>query len=122
MDTGRARLGTASRRRTWWAAWDRHPRVARGKTRCTRAVRTSASSRSTSASERLPARAGEPVVSAPLLRLEAPRRSVGLLDPAGLHQSLERAVERAWPEADFPVRLPEHVLEDAIAVSFTAGQ
>ena len=54
------------------------------------------------------------------LTLAAP--PVAFLDPARLHQPLQRAVDRSRSEAHGAVGLPQHVLEDAVAVALAVGE
>ena len=70
--------------------------------------------------ERLTAGARQPIVAAPLV--DGGGRAVALLDPARLHQPLQRAVDRPGPEPHRAVGVTQHVLEDAVAVALAAGE
>ena len=75
-----------------------YSREPRGTMRCPRATCRSASSRSHFGPERLAADARQPVVAAPLV--DGGRGARRFLDPAGLHEPLQRAVDGAGSEPD----------------------
>ena len=70
--------------------------------------------------ERLATIPREPVVSSPLVSCRDGSRR--LLHPPGFHQPLKRTVDRARAEAKPAGRLRLNVLQNRVAVPFTAGK